>query len=531
MNSENEFEKNLNGGTENANKIDGGMEVSDGEIELSADKESDSEKIQKTEFGDNDISADIFEKKDSVEPEPAGEMPDPEKSAESSAMCDEEARRSEIVYNSGKDGSGYSCNYVAQPSKTSKKRVKTGSSKGMRICALLIAAVFTLTFVGFSIFSVCDRMGVLDKYKLSGTDGNENEEVFQMTVAKGSSDAEKKPGSEKVSEILSVGNSSDASGNLSVNQIAEKCGPSSVGILVEKQSYYFGRAYSSRGVGSGFILSEDGYIATNNHVVSGATKITVVLDDKTEYEAELVGADAVTDIAVVKIDAENLPVMERGNSDELKVGDLAVAIGTPASIELAGTVTDGIISAVDRKIDITDDYGRVIKTMTLIQTNATINPGNSGGPLINGKGQVIGINTMKLTDEFEGIGFAIPINGAIKIMNQLIADGEVTERNDELVSGKASIGIQCTDVTEEESEYYGIPQGVLVMQISKSGSAAKAGLRRGDIIIGFDGTEVSTTNEINDIKDKYKAGDEVTLRVYRDGEGELDITFKLDMQS
>ena len=242
-----------------------------------------------------------------------------------------------------------------------------------------------------------------------------------------------------VENVLSVSDpdaSASSSEELTVKQIADKCLKSSVGILVEKQQYYFGASYTSAGVGSGFILSEDGYIATNNHVVSGATKITVVLNDGTEYEAELVGADSITDVAVVKIDAEGLPVMERGNSDDAEIGDLVVAIGTPASIELAGTVTDGIISAVDRKIDITDDYGRVVKTMTLIQTNAVINPGNSGGPLINSRGQVIGINTLKLTDEYEGIGFAIPINGAISIMNQLIADGTVTDRSESLVVGK-----------------------------------------------------------------------------------------------
>jgi serine protease Do len=170
--------------------------------------------------------------------------------------------------------------------------------------------------------------------------------------------------------------------------------------------------------------------------------------------------------------------------------------------------------------------------MNLIQTNATINPGNSGGPLINRYGQVIGINTLKLTDEFEGIGFAIPINGAISIMNQLIKDGEVTDRNDGLVSAKGSIGIQCYDITAQEAEYYGIPQAVMVMQVNRSSSAAKAGLQRGDIIIKFNGSDVKTTEDINRLKDRCTVGEEITLTVYRDTNNEkVDIIFKLDMQT
>ena len=361
--------------------------------------------------------------------------------------------------------------------------------------------------------------------KNDNKDAAVNDNVFQMDVPPLT--VETPSDSTETEEVVSLQEGTA----LTVNQIAQKCTKSSVGILVETKQYYFGSAYSVSGVGSGFILSEDGYIATNNHVIENATKITVVLNDGSEYIAEIIGADSITDIAVIKIDAHDLPVLERGNSDGVLVGDHVVAIGTPASIELAGTVTDGIVSAVNRKIDITDNYGRVLKTMTLIQTNATINPGNSGGPLINQFGQVTGINTMKLTDEYEGIGFAIPINGAIHIMNQLIEDGSVTDRSDGLVTGKASLGIQCVDITEEESDYYGIPQGVLVMQINKNGSAAKAGLRRGDIIIAFDGKEVKTTDEITALKEKYNVGDVVTLRVYRDGDGEKEFTFALDMQS
>ncbi len=448
---------------------------------------------------------------------------------DSSDVAPESADTNEIIYDKNhedttKEGFGWS--YVEHSQKPEDTPAVTEApslkkkqdSYGLKVFALIIAAVFTLSFTCLSSFIVLDSLGIIGK-----TTTNSEAPVQGSTKIPQNNSS--------VETILKLPEpSDDGTGVLTVTQIAEKCTPSSVGILVEfERQSYFG-TYTSSGVGSGFILSDDGYIATNNHVVADASKIVVVLNDEnqTEYEATLIGTDAVTDIAVIKIEATGLPVAELGNSDNVVVGDLAVAIGTPASIELAGTVTDGIISAVDRQIDITDSYGRVQKTMTLIQTNATINPGNSGGPLINNRGQVIGINTLKLTDEFEGIGFAIPINGAINVINQLITDGVVSDRGESFVTGSVSIGIQGTAISESEAEYYGVPQGVLVIQLDKNNTSAKAGLKRGDIITKFDGVEVKTVEEIIELKSKYKVGDEVTLTVYRDGE--LDITFNLDAQ-
>ncbi len=445
--------------------------------------------------------------------------------------ADPRGQTAEISYSSV---GGYSRTEGWQYIPPKKEKKHRSSHKGLKVTAIVAACALLFSAVTFGAFSAGNALGKqFAAWEKSFRDGN----LPQLSIPDASNDETDKGGADingtvstPLEEILN--NGLTTSKELTVGQIAEKCRKSSVGILVEIEQNYFGRVYTSQGVGSGFILSEDGYIATNNHVVEDASRITVVLDDGTEYEATLVGTDSITDIAVVKIEAENLPVMELGNSDEVAVGDLAVAIGTPASIELRGTVTDGIISAVNRDIDITDDSGRVVKTMTLIQTNATINPGNSGGPLINRYGQVIGINTMKLTDEFEGIGFAIPINGAVGIINQLITDGVVTDRTGSSVTGKPSIGITTTDISEREAAYYGVPQGVLIIQINKSGSAAKAGLRRGDIIVAFEGEEVTTTDEITERKNQYKPGDEVTLTVYRDGEeNNLDITFALDIQS
>ena len=302
---------------------------------------------------------------------------------------------------------------------------------------------------------------------------------------------------------------------------------------------YFGNFYSqpqiTQGTGSGFIYSADGYIITNHHVVEGANKITVYLSDDTQVEATLVGSDELSDIAVIKIDPTGLDLvpMEIGDSDRLVVGDEVIAIGCPAGIQFRGTVTDGIISAINRNVQLSENSGSK-KTMTLLQTNATINKGNSGGPLINAKGQVIGINTLKLTSEYEGIGFSIPINGALPIISQLIEYGTVKERpENDFVSGEGLIGISASNITASEAEYYDIPQGVLVVQINKDGNAAKAGLRRGDIITAYNGTDVKTVTELNNLKASNKAGDEVTLKIYRDSDEDdssktFEITFKLD---
>lgn len=333
---------------------------------------------------------------------------------------------------------------------------------------------------------------------------------------------------------------------LSIPEIAAKCSPSSVGIVSEIETtspfssfFSFGPSTSiAEASGSGFIYSADGYIVTNHHVVEGARKVTVILYDNKEFEAEVIGSDSLSDIAVLKIKPDEntkLIPMEIGNSDELVVGEGVVAIGCPAGIKFIGTVTDGIVSAINRNVELTDSYGTVQKTMTLIQTNATINHGNSGGPLINSRGQVIGINTLKLSANYEGIGFSIPMKGALPIISQLIEHGEVVERTDEdFAYGKGIIGINGSAISEDESEYYDIPRGVLVVQINKGSSAANAGLRRGDIITHYNGTKVTTVDEINNLKGSARVGTEVTLTIYRDadgGKGEtFDITFKLDPQ-
>lgn len=264
--------------------------------------------------------------------------------------------------------------------------------------------------------------------------------------------------------------------------------------------------------GSGVIISEDGYILTNNHVIESAIKLTIVLSDGiTEYQAAVVGRDERSDIAVLKIEANGLTAAELGNSDGLEVGETVVAIGNPYGMELAGTMTNGIVSALNRKIEMNGSF------MTLIQTNASINPGNSGGPLVNAYGQVVGITSSKLVATgYEGIGFAIPINYVVDISEELITYGYIKTR--------AYIGIQGSSLTAAYAAYYDLPMGVYVYYVDPECSAAEQGLRKDDVIVGFAGKEVTSMAELNALKDAYKPGDKVKLTVWRD-----DKTFEIEV--
>lgn len=293
---------------------------------------------------------------------------------------------------------------------------------------------------------------------------------------------------------------------LSVVEISQKVGPTVVGVntKVQRQTI-FGTTALESGSGSGIILSADGYIVTNNHVIDGASEITVLLSDGAEHQAVLIGADARTDLAVIKIEGTNFPAATLGHSSVLQVGELAVAIGNPLGNELAGSVTGGYISALNRSITVDD------QEFNLIQTDAAINPGNSGGALVNNYGEVIGINSVKMAASgVEGIGFAIPIDEAKPIIDDLIANG--------YVKGRPVIGIAGRDVTEQNSVYYGIPVGVYVVETSPYSAAERAGIKTGDVIVEFNGAKVKTMDELNKEKEKHIAGDTVELTIIRNGE-------------
>lgn len=281
-------------------------------------------------------------------------------------------------------------------------------------------------------------------------------------------------------------------------------------------------------LGSGFVVdAENGYIVTNHHVIERAGKtITVKFYDGRQYDALLVGSDEATDIAVLKIEAEGLTELPLGDSSAARVGDPVIAIGTPYSEDLAGTLTNGMISGVDRQFEVKDYYGRTEKIMKLIQTNAAINSGNSGGPLINMHGQVIGINVMKLVDEYEGLGFAIPMSSAVTVINNLIDYGKVVDRTD-LVTTPAKLGITASTLSPNDEELrkeYDLPQdlpeGVLVIETTRSTAVYKAGLRQFDIITAFNGEKVEKFEDLKAELGKYSVGDKVTLTFYRFETGE-----------
>lgn len=261
--------------------------------------------------------------------------------------------------------------------------------------------------------------------------------------------------------------------------------------------------------GTGIIMSPDGYVITNHHVITGALVISVLTNDNQEFEAALVGSDEMSDLAVLKIDARGLKAAEFGDSSKLRVGDSVVAIGDPLGVQLRGTMTNGIISAINRDLTVGD------RTMTLIQTNAALNNGNSGGPLINCYGQVIGINTVKMSSYYtatasvEGLGFAIPISVAKPIIDELIENG--------YVAGRPAIGISGDSLPSYYRTYYRLPEGVYVTSVNEGSDAKAKGIREGDIVTAINGERISSIDELNTVKNQYAAGDEVTLTVYRSG--------------
>ncbi|NLY75859.1 MAG: trypsin-like serine protease [Firmicutes bacterium] len=310
----------------------------------------------------------------------------------------------------------------------------------------------------------------------------------------------------------------------SIAEIAQKAGPSIVGIRMTVATtldrFFEAGGQTARAEGSGVIISENGYIMTNYHVVNHAdprnrdhqrVALEVFLPDKRQVKAAFVGGDPLNDLAVLKVNLKNLPVAELGDSSKLKVGESAIAIGNPLGLEFAGSVTAGVISALNRTISVED------RTLNLIQTDAAINPGNSGGALVNSEGKVIGINTIKISvPGVEGLGFAIPINDAKPIIDQLIKYG--------YVKGRPFIGISGREITEAMADYYDLPVGIFIVGVERGSGADKAGIRQRDILISLAGKRVATMLDVNEVKKAYKAGDTVAAVVVR---GKRKIKLKL----
>lgn len=312
----------------------------------------------------------------------------------------------------------------------------------------------------------------------------------------------------------------------SIVSIAEEVGGSIVGITT-KISYrdWFNNVRTSEGAGSGIIFKKDAsnvYILTNNHVVDAADELLVEFNEDMLVEATLVGADEATDIGIIKVGIEDIkpslitdikPVVF-GNSDNIKVGETAIAIGNPLGYK--NTVTVGVISALDRKLDDAN-------VLSLIQTDAAINPGNSGGALVNSRGEVIGMNTIKISDtQVEGIGFALPINEIKSIIDDLLVYGYVA---------KPVLGIAGRDIDEELSQLYELPIGIVVMGVYKDSAAHRVGIQRGDVIIAINDVHMETIKELSEYLSNFESGDIVRVKLIRDGTEKIEYKVKLTDKS
>lgn len=291
----------------------------------------------------------------------------------------------------------------------------------------------------------------------------------------------------------------EADGALSLQEIYKKCIGSVVSITASAQS--------GKSSGTGIVLSADGYLITNHHVIENAQVIAVQTSDDRQFQASIIGSDEASDLAVLKVDATDLQPAEFGDSGKLAVGDRVVAIGDPLGAQLRGTMTSGIVSAINRDLEVND------RTMTLIQTDAALNNGNSGGPLISCYGQVIGINTMKLRSYYsttaEGLGFAIPMAVAKPILEELMENG--------YVAGRPAIGISYDTLPLAFRIYYNLPEGVYISAVYDGSDAQAKGVAAGDIITAVNGTRVTSIDELNRVKNQFTAGDSITLTLYNGG--------------
>lgn len=429
----------------------------------------------------------------------------------------DENNKKDVVYEIKKDDTNKKSNFkTVQNSSKKEKKVKSNTSFGKTVLIPFVSGVVGCAIVVGTCFGVPSI-----KEKVLGNNNSSTGNSSNSNL------------SGYVSQT-SLSNYSDTT-----VYAANKILPSVVGIKVEYNVNSMLSMFGSQGqsqtataTGSGIIISEDGYILTNNHIVSTdsssssssnnsfysvskATKVTVTLfNDTTEYEAKIVGTDEQTDLAVIKIEKANLPKAEFADSDNIKVGEFAMAVGNPLGMQ--SSVTCGVISAVNRKI--TDSDG---KEFTLIQTDAAINAGNSGGALVNSQGQVIGINTLKLQGTgIEGMGFAIPINSTTDITSQLIQYSKVK---------RPYIGITGMDLDEKTAKANNLVSGIYVKAVDDFSAAEKAGVKIGDVIVEADGQKITSMDKLNEIKNKHSIGDEMKIKVNRDGQ-EKELTLKLGEQ-
>lgn len=371
----------------------------------------------------------------------------------------------DVVYSSGKDNNNDTYNFQEPHVKTKKKRGFNKTIAGVIVCTLCSG------FIGSGVTYLALKNNLTQTKTI-----NVNPSKFDTK-----------------SEALSA------------TEAYNKVAPAAVVVSTKSVTKgYFMQTQEVEGIGSGFIINEEGYILTNYHVIQGAQEISVTLSNDVTTTAQVVNYDENQDVAMIKITDENVEIpatVELGDSDALQPGEEVIAIGTPLSTELSSTVTKGIISATSRSVAVESGV-----TMNLIQTDAAINAGNSGGPLVNTKGEVVGINSSKISGEaVEGIGFSIPIN-------------DIKDKIESLSKPILNLGISVRTIDEALSKQLNMEQGLYVVEVTEFSSAEKAGLKAGDIIVKADGNRITTFDEFKAVKNGKEEGDEISLEVIRNGE-------------
>ncbi len=388
---------------------------------------------------------------------------------------------------------------------------KKSRVKGYIAIALIFTLIGGLLFYAISPY-ITDRNGK------SGDDGRGiiSESSNPNDQNEASADANKNSG-------IKIGSNEDMliDRDNPVADIAAKLEKAVVGItnksevVVPDMFFYRQQVQEVEGYGSGIIISEDGHVLTNHHVVEDAKELFVIMSNGETVKAELIGSDAQSDIAVLKIEPNNLTVAKIGDSSNMRKGDFAIAIGNPLGHQLAGTVNFGVISAANRSLELDG------RTMELIQTDAAINNGNSGGALVNMNGEVIGMNTVKFGGgNVEGLGFAIPSNVFKPIAQEIIETGKVSYPQ------KPWLGVYIGEITAEASQEYGYPQGVIITDVEPDGPAAKTGIKPADVIIGMDDKELKTIDELREILESHEVDDIVDIKLWRNGD-EFTLKVKL----
>lgn len=409
----------------------------------------------------------------------------------------------------------YDPNYNQNEHKNPKKK----NGVGGRMVALLVAVALVASIGGSALTTVINNIS----RKNEEANAKAQETMSAQTVEPAQDDSqdtatENSSYSLEKSALPKSLSSNDTGKSLTPKEVYAMNVNATVGIATQITTNVWGQVASASASGSGFILTSDGYVVTNNHVVEGATSVTVKLYNGDEYDAEVIGTDEMNDVALLKIDATGLQAVTIGDSDQIEVGEEVIAIGNPLG-ELTFTMTAGVVSALDREIN-TDG-----KPINMLQTDVAINSGNSGGALFDMNGNVIGITSAKYSGStssgasIEGISFAIPINDALRVVYDLQLYGHVT--------GRAYLGVTVKDLDSTTAATYGLPSGPMIQSVEAGGCAEKAGLQQGDIIIGFNGAEISSYTDLVAALNKCHSGDTATIKVFRSG-AEVDATITLD---